>query len=88
MQRRQTSSTPTSLSPLEIFGVLGKATLADGSECIYDRYQATVVWDGKPIEVFVDEMDADSLVGMRLLNGYELKVQVRPEGKVTIKRLR
>jgi len=35
----------------------------------------------------VDEADADPLVGMRLLKGHELKMQVRYRGKVTIKRL-
>jgi len=65
-----------------------KGTLADGSECIFDVYQATVVWDGKPVRVFVDELDGEPLLGMGLLNGYELRVEGRPRGKVTIKRLR
>jgi clan AA aspartic protease len=62
-------------------------TLADGSECIFDTYEARVVWDGKVRSILVDEADADPLVGMRLLRGYELKMQVRSRGKVTIKRL-
>jgi clan AA aspartic protease len=62
-------------------------TLADGSECIFDVYEAKVVWDGKVRTVLIDEADADALVGMRLLRGYELKMQVRARGKVTIKRL-
>jgi clan AA aspartic protease len=33
------------------------------------------------------EVDAEPLVGMRLLRGHELKMQVRAGGKVTIKRL-
>ncbi len=64
------------------------AILADGSVCTFDVYAATVVWDGKIRQILVDEADADSLVGMRLLKGYELKMQVRTRGKVTIKRLR
>jgi clan AA aspartic protease len=61
--------------------------LADGSICLSDVYEAKVVWDGKVRQILVDEADADPLVGMRLLKGYELKMQVRYRGKVTIKRL-
>ncbi len=61
--------------------------LADGSECIFDVYVAKVEWDGKVRTILVDEANADPLVGMRLLRGHELKIQVRARGKVTIKRL-
>ena len=64
-----------------------RGTLADGSECLFDVYEAKVVWDGKIRDILVDEADADPLVGMRLLNGHELKMQIRTGGKVTIKRL-
>lgn len=67
---------------------VGKGTLADGSVCIYDIYQATVVWDRKVIPIFIDEIDSEPLVGMSLLDGFELRVEVRPQGKVIIKRLR
>ena len=63
-------------------------TLADGSQCIIDVYVARVEWDGKMRTILVNEADADALVGMRLLRGYELNMQVRARGKVTIKRLR
>jgi clan AA aspartic protease len=62
-------------------------TLADGSTCIFDVYEAKVVWDGKARDMLVDEADADPLVGMRLLKGHELRMQVHYRGKVTIKRL-
>ncbi len=64
-----------------------RATLADGSECLFDVYYAKVVWDGSVQDVLVDEADAEPLVGMRLLHGYELKMQIREGGKITIKRL-
>lgn len=63
-------------------------TLGDGSECVFDVYMAKVVWDGKVRQILVSEVDAEPLVGMRLLKGHELKMQVRYRGKVTIKRLR
>jgi clan AA aspartic protease len=61
--------------------------LADGSMCIFDVYEAKVMWDGKVRTILVDEADAEPLVGMRLLKGHELKMQVRYRGKVSIKRL-
>jgi clan AA aspartic protease len=66
----------------------GRGILADGSECLFDVYVGKVIWDGKERTVLVDEADTDPLVGMALLNGYELKMQIRPGGEVTIKRLR
>ncbi|HET6251436.1 MAG TPA: clan AA aspartic protease [Tepidisphaeraceae bacterium] len=64
-----------------------RGTLADGSECLFDVYEAQIVWDGKLRRILVDEADTDPLVGMGLLKGYELKMQIRSRGKVTIKRL-
>lgn len=65
----------------------GRGILGDGSECLFDVYVAKVVWDGKERRVLIDEADTDPLVGMSLLTGYELRMQVRSRGKVTIKRL-
>ena len=66
----------------------GRGILADGSECLFDEYVTNVVWDGKERRVLVDEADTDPLIGMALLSGYELRMEVRPRGKVAIKRLR
>jgi hypothetical protein len=38
--------------------------------------------------IIVDEADTDPLVGMRLLKGYELRMEVQARGRITIKRLR
>jgi len=65
-----------------------RATLADGSTCVFQVYVGKVVWDSKVRQILVDEADTDPLVGMRLLRGHEFKMQVRYRGKVTIKRLR
>jgi clan AA aspartic protease len=64
-----------------------KTLLADGSERFFDLYEAKVMWDGKARSISVAELGTIPLVGMALLDGYELKMQVRPGGKVTIKRL-
>lgn len=65
----------------------GRALLADGSQCDFDIYEATVVWDRRRRVIPVYEADTAPLLGMALLDGYELKAQVRTGGKVTIKRL-
>ena len=66
----------------------GPRNAADGSECLFDVYIGKVLWDGKERRILVDEADTDPLVGMALLRGYEVNLQVRYRGKVTIKRLR
>lgn len=65
----------------------GRGVLAVGTECLFDVYVGKVLWDGTMRRILVDEADTDPLVGMALLSGYELNMQVRSRGKVTIKRL-
>lgn len=62
----------------------GRALLADGTASVFDIYEATVVWDGRPRRVAIDAADIDPLVGMRLLNGYELNIQAVAGGQVRI----
>ena len=59
----------------------GRALLADGSESVFDIYEATVMWDGNPRRISVDEVEIMPLVGMSLLYGYELTVQIIGGGK-------
>jgi len=61
--------------------------LADGSVLAFDVYVATVDWDGRPRNVEVDAADAQPLVGMALMQGSELRMQVVPGGAVTIESL-
>lgn len=63
----------------------GRALLADGSECVFDIYEGSVVWDGRLRRVALDEASAAPLIGMALLQGYELNVQVRNGGSVIIR---
>jgi clan AA aspartic protease len=80
---------PTIVGALNLsWRTFGRGTLADGSVSFFDVYHARVVWDGRVRPVFVDEFEATPLVGMALLRGRELKMQVRARGKVTIKPLR
>jgi len=62
----------------------GRALLADGSESVFDLYEAVVVWDGLERRIPVDEAQTAPLIGMSLLTGCELIIQVWPGGSVTI----
>ena len=63
----------------------GRAVLADGSESVFDIYEGAVLCDGQARRIPVHEAETTSLVGMSLLQGYELTVQVEPGGNVTIR---
>jgi predicted aspartyl protease len=52
----------------------GRAPFADGSESVFDIYEAVVDWDGNARRIPVDEAETVPLVGMSLLEGYELTV--------------
>src|SRR5437016_5139470 len=58
--------------------------LADGSVLAFDVYVATVDWHGQPRNVEVEAADAQPLLGMALMQGSELRIQVVPGGPVTI----
>ena len=45
----------------------GRAILADGSESIFDVYEAVVVWDDEFLTIPIDEADSEPLVGMSLM---------------------
>ena len=62
----------------------GRAILGDGSECIFDVYEAVVVWDDTLLTIPVDEADAEPLVGMSLMEGYQLTIQVFEGGHVEL----
>lgn len=61
--------------------------LGDGSVCVFNVFEASVIWDGKVKTVEVNELEADPLVGMGLIEGYELNIQAVSGGLVTIKAL-
>jgi clan AA aspartic protease len=65
----------------------GRALLADGSESLFDVYEAKVLWDGHARLVPVYEMDADPLVGMSLMYGYELTLPILDGATFTLQRI-
>ncbi len=65
----------------------GRAILGDGSECVFDVYGAIVVWGGTPLTIPVDEADSEPLVGMSLMEGYQLTIQVFEGGQVELRKV-
>lgn len=65
----------------------GRALLADGSEAVFDIYEATVLWDGQVRRIPVHEAETIPLVGMSLLQGYELAIEIQSGGKITVRAL-
>ena len=69
------------------FGGHRRAALADGSIVILDVYLATVVWHGRQQEVVASRADCAPLVGMSLLRGSRMTMDVIEDGDVVIDEL-
>ena len=65
----------------------GRAIIGDGSECVFNVYEALIIWDGDPLTIPVDEADSDPLIGMSLMEGYQLMVQVFEGGLVELNKV-
>lgn len=61
--------------------------LADGSAVSLEVYEAVVHWDGLLLRIPVHAAEGDALVGMGLLAGYQVTLQVIDGGQVLIERL-
>ena len=76
---------PTIVRQLELpFAGKSRAYLADGSGVFFDLYQATVLWDSQPLPVDAYESNSIPLVGMALLQGHNLNIDVQSGGRVAI----
>jgi clan AA aspartic protease len=64
-----------------------KAFLADGTSTVMRMFDAQVSWHGQLIAVEVHEADGVPLVGMNLLHGSRLTIDVIDRGKVVIEPL-
>jgi clan AA aspartic protease len=81
--------------PLSIIESLGlswifsdSVTLGDGSEAIFQMYQATVIWDRQYKVVDVAASESEPLLGMSLLYGFKLQVEAVERGIVTIEAMK
>jgi clan AA aspartic protease len=63
------------------------ATLGDGTSCIFEVYIAIVIWDGQYRTIDINESETIPLIGMQLLRGYDVRIQVIEGGSVTIEEL-
>jgi clan AA aspartic protease len=70
-----------------LFREEGRFTLADGSETVSRIYAAEVEWLGAWRRVLVVEMDGGPLLGMAMLRGHRLSIDVRDGGRVEIQAL-
>src|SRR5206468_11066605 len=61
--------------------------LADGSLLAFDVYVATVDWHGQPRSAEGEAADARPPLGMALLPGPALRIEVLPGGGVTMSQL-
>lgn len=64
-----------------------RGTLADGSVTVLDVYMAVVVWHGREEEALVSQAAGAPLVGMSLLHGSQMTMDVVEGGDVTIREL-
>ena len=80
--------------PLAVIQQLGfefvsseKTTLADAGTIEMDDYRGTIIWDGELREVVATCSDSDPLVGMSMLEGFDLRISVVPGGTVAIEKI-
>ncbi|MCY3886399.1 MAG: clan AA aspartic protease [Chloroflexi bacterium] len=73
------------LEPRLPFEGTARATLADDGETTFPYYGVAVLWDGQTRYVEADAADTTPLVGMRLLEGHSLYVEVGDGRRVVIR---
>ena len=56
-------------------------------ECVFNVYEAVLVWDGNFLTIPIDEADSEPLIGMSLMEGYQLVVQVFEGGHVELSKV-
>lgn len=61
--------------------------LANGARERCDVYAATITWDGDPRRTMVQAADTTPLIGMGLLSGYRVTIDVVEGGQVEIRPL-
>ena len=59
-------------------------TLGDGNVVVLDMYLAMVLWHGQQQEVLALQADGGPLIGMSLLYGNRVMLEVIDDGNVTI----
>ena len=76
---------PALVDELELpFAYVGRAFLANDDQVEFHVHDVTLLWDGEPRDIEADATGSTPLVGMLLLNGHDLKIQVGDGGRVII----
>ncbi|HEY2736831.1 MAG TPA: hypothetical protein VGK45_00410 [Thermoanaerobaculia bacterium] len=65
----------------------GFGVLADGQRILFEIFEAEVLWDTQPRRITVYAADSTPLLGMDLLDGHELTMQVFQGGLLSIRAL-
>ena len=77
---------PSLVSELELSNETSQDyVLADGSMTKVDIYDIWALWDGRWIDVVAGVTDSTPLVGMLMLEGHDLNIEVEVGGRVTIR---
>ena len=66
------------------FAFMGQALLANDAEVDFDVHYVTVLWDGQPRDIEADATGSTPLMGMLLLDGHSLNIEVENGGGVVI----
>lgn len=61
-----------------------RATLGDGSEVHMDVFEATVLWDNQERNILILAAEGSALVGMSMLSGCRVTLDVEDGGSVII----
>ena len=64
-----------------------RAILGDGSTVEFDIHEAILLWNGRLQRIPVDAADVNPLLGMGLLYGHELNIEVIENGHARIRAL-
>jgi clan AA aspartic protease len=64
-----------------------RGSLADGTKLLFPMYKGTVAWHGDRVDVLIAATDGVPLVGMALMRGSELHIEIAPDGDVRIEAL-
>ncbi|MBY0230002.1 MAG: hypothetical protein K2W96_12030 [Gemmataceae bacterium] len=65
----------------------GFAILADGTRVEFDNFAGEIDWDGSRRAIIVSATGSEVLLGMKLMQGYELRLEVDVGGKVELRPL-
>ena len=67
------------------YATVGYAFLANGEEASFDVHSVTALWDGQPRNIDADITGLTPLIGMALLDGHNLTIDVERGGRVAIR---